>query len=277
MRLVKTPEEIRKIQGLFARNQHISTRNLVVTFETTPDAIRALLPPPLEPMPEPLGSAWVGEVANSNSVGPFVGAALYLRARFGDIVGNYCLTMPVSTPQAVTFGRELYGQPAKLARMIFERQDEFVWGSAERHEIRFLSLRGRLTGQAATGRQVTSTFHFKFSPRADGVGFDGAPLLIHETGESTVEKAERGRGELIFRDSPHDPVSDIPVTQVVDAVYTEGHTYTSARVLTEVDPEAFLPYSFGKTDAFDVVTEGTLMHVQAARRSRAGKGQWRNN
>ena len=60
MRLVKTPEEIRKIQGLFARNQHISTRNLVVTFETSPDAIRALLPPPLEPMPEPLGSAWVG-------------------------------------------------------------------------------------------------------------------------------------------------------------------------------------------------------------------------
>jgi acetoacetate decarboxylase len=277
LRLVKTAEEIKKIQGMFARSQHISTRNLTVTFETTPDAVRALLPPPLEPVPEPLASAWVGEIANSNSVGPFMGAALYLRARYGGLVGNYCVTMPVSTAPAVSFGRELYGEPGKLARIIFERQDEFVWGSAERHEIRFLSLRGRMTGHAATGRTATSVFHFKFSPRADGIGFDGPPLLIHVTGESTIEKAERGRGKLVFRDSPHDPISDIPVSQVVEAHYTEGHTYNSAHVLTEVDPDSFLPYSFGKTDAFDVVTEGTLLHVQAARRSRAGKGQWRNN
>jgi acetoacetate decarboxylase len=83
--------------------------------------------------------------------------------------------MPVDTPQAVSFGRELYGQPSKLAKIIFERQDQFVWGSAERHDVRFLSLRGRLTGHAATGRHQTSTFHFKFSPSADGSGFDGAP------------------------------------------------------------------------------------------------------
>jgi acetoacetate decarboxylase len=277
VRLVKTAEEIKKIQGMFARSHHISTRNLVVTFETTEKAVRALLPPPLEPTPEPLASAWVGEIANSNSVGPFMGAALYLRSRYGDTIGNYCVTMPMSTPQAVSFGRELYGEPSKLAKIIFERQDEFVWGSAERHEVRFLSLRGRMTGHAPTGRQQTSTFHFKFSPRADGMGFDGAPLLIHVSGESTIEKAQRGKGELVFRDSAHDPISDIPVSQVVEAVYTEGHTYNSAHVLTEVDPDAFLPYAFGRMDAFDVVTEGTLLHVQAARRTRTGKGQWRNN
>jgi acetoacetate decarboxylase len=55
----------------------------------------------------------VGEIANSNSVGPFMGAALYLRAKYGDLVGNYCVTMPMSTSQAVSFGRELYGEPGK--------------------------------------------------------------------------------------------------------------------------------------------------------------------
>lgn len=277
MRLVKTPEEIKKIQGLYARCQFLNTRNLLVAFETTPEAVRALLPPPLEPMPEPLGSAWVGEIGNSNSVGPFMGAALYLRARYLDTVGNYCVTMPMSTPEAVTFGRELYGEPTKLAKIIFERQDEFVWGSAARHEMRFMSMRGRLTGHAAIGRQHTSTFHFKYTPRADGVGFDCPPRLIHVTGDMNVEKAERGRGELVLRESPHDPVADIPIKQVVDAVYMEGHTYTSARVLCEVDEESFMPFAFGKTDAFEVVTEGTLLHVQAARKTRTGKGQWRNN
>jgi hypothetical protein len=43
-----------------------------------------------------------------------------------------------------------------------------------------------------------------------------------------------------------------------------------------VDPEAFLPYAFNKADAHDLVNEGTLLHAQAARKTRVGKGQWRN-
>jgi len=277
MRLVKSAEEITRIQSIFARTQLLNTRNLNVTFETTREAVEALLPPPLKPAPDPLGSAWVADVGNSTSVGPFSGAALYLRARYEDIVGNYCITMAVSTPQAMNFSRELYGEPTKLARIIFERQDEFVWGSAERHDIRFLSLRGRLTGHAAVGRRQTSAFQFKFLPRADGTGFDCPPLLIHTIGDETVTSAERGKGELILRDSPHDPIADIPVRQVIEAVYTEAHTYTSARVLCEVDPVAFLPFAFAKMDAFDIVTEGTLLHVQAARKTRNGKGRWRND
>ena len=277
MRFVKTSDEVKRIQAIYSRCQFLGTRNLTVLFETTPEAVKALLPPPLEPMPGALGSAWVGEIGNSNCVGPFLGAALYIRARYQDIVGNYCITMPMSTPEAVTFGRELFGEPKKLAKVVFEHQDDYVWGSAERHEIRYLSLRGRLTGAAATGRQETSSFFFKFMPRAGGSGFDYPPLLVHVTGDVNIEVARRGRGELIFRDSPHDPVADIPVTQVIEAVYTEGHVYTSGRVLCEVDPEAFLPYAYSKIDAYDVVAEGTLMHAQAARKTRQGKGQWRGN
>ena len=80
----------------------------------------------------------------------------------------------------------------------------------------------------------------------------------------------------MFRESPHDPVADIPVVQVIQAIYTQGHVYTSGRILCSVDPEAFLPYAFGKVDAFDVVAEGTLLHAQAARKTREGKGQWRS-
>jgi acetoacetate decarboxylase len=275
LRFVKTEDEIRRIQKTYSRCQYLATKNLTVAFETSPEAVRALLPPPLEPTTEALGSAWVGEIGNSNSVGPFMGAALYIRARYGDIIGDYCVTMPMSTPQSVTFGRELYGEPKKLAKIIFEQQDEHVWGYAERHEVRFLSMRGRMTGAAATGRRETSTFHFKFTPRADGIGFDCPPQLVHITGDTNIKVGKRGRGELIFRDSAHDPISDIPVRQVIEAVYTEGDVYTTGRVLCEVDPEAFLPYAFGKMDAMDLVEEGTLLHAQAARKTRQGKGQWR--
>jgi len=276
LRFVKSTEEVRKIQAIYARSQFLNTRNLTVTFETTPGAVRSLLPPPLEPMPEPLGSAWVADIGNSNCAGPFMAAALYVRARYKDIVGSYCVAMLVSTSEAVSFGSNLYGEPAKLANLTFESQDEFVWGFAERHQIRFLSLRGRLTGAAATGRREDSVFHFKFSPRPDGAGFDRPPQLVVVTSDITTVMAQRGRGELVFRDSPHDPIADIPVKQVIEAVYSEGHTYISARTLCEVDPDAFLPYAFTAADSFDVVGEGTLLHAQAARKTRAGRGRWRN-
>jgi acetoacetate decarboxylase len=276
LRFVKTNDEIRRIQSIYSRCQYLATRNLTVLFETTPEAVRALLPPPLEPTPEALGTASVGEIANSNCVGPFTAAALYLRARYEDIVGNYCIAMAASTPEAVTFGREFYGEPGKPARLVFDRQGEFVWGSAERHDIRYLSLRGRLVERSPAGRQATSSFHFKFMPRGDTSGFDGRPLLVHVTADAKIDKAERGRGEIIFRDSPHDPLDDIPVTQVIEALYTEGQIYKSARVLCEVDPDAFLPYAFAGLDALDVMREGTFLHAQAARKSRTGRGQWRN-
>ncbi len=275
MRFVKTTDEIKQIQAVYARPQFLGARTLTVLFETTPQAIKALLPPPLEPTPEPLASAWVGEIRNSNCVGPFLGAALYVRARYKDIVGNYCVTMPMSTSEAVTFGRELYGEPKKLAKVVFEREGDHVWGTVERHDIRYLSLRGRMSEKGPTGRQETSSFFFKFLPRPDGAGFDHPPLLVHVTGEAKVQLAEQGRGEVVLRDSPHDPVADIPVSQVIRALYTEGHTYTRGQVLCQVDPEAFLPYSFGKMDALEVVQEGTALHAQAARKTREGKGQQR--
>jgi acetoacetate decarboxylase len=275
LRFVKTADEIRDIQAIYARPNFMAVRSLTVLFETDPEALRALLPPPLEPTPEPLGTAWVGEIGNSNCAGPFFGAALFLRARYRDVVGNYCLTMPMSTDTALIFGRDLYGEPKKLARIVFEEQGEHIWGHAERFEIRYLSLRGRMEGPGRTGRLETSTFHFKYLPRPDGAGFDHPPLLVHVRGEVNVQSSRRGKGEVIFRDSPHDPVSDVPVTQVVEAVYTEGVSHSSGRVLCEVDPEAFLPYAFAKMDSMDVLTEATLMHAQAARRSRDGRGRWR--
>jgi hypothetical protein len=95
------------------------------------------------------------------------------------------------------------------------------------------------------------------------------------TTDLTVTTARRGRGEVIFRDSPHDPVIDLPVTQVLDAIYIEGHAYTTGRVIAEADRDAFLPYSFNGTDCTETTAEGTVLHAQASRQSRDGKGEWR--
>ena len=100
-------------------------------------------------------------------------------------------------------------------------------------------------------------------------------LLVHIASGGNIQAAQRGRGELVFRESPHDPVADVPVTQVIQAIYTEGVSYTSGKVLCEVDPDAFLPYAFGKMNSMYVIVEETLMHAQAARKTDEGCGRWR--
>lgn len=275
MRFVKSADEISSIQRVYSRSHHLGMRTLTVAFETEPSAVRELLPPPLQPAADPVGIAWAGEVGSSTCAGPYAAAGVAVRAQYQDVVGFYCVSNPVSSPEAVTFGREFYGEPRKLARMIFEAQDEHVWGSAERHEIRFLSVRGRCTHPAPTGRQESNMFYFKFLPRPDGSGFDSPPKLVVVTRDFSITHARRGRGELVFRDSTHDPLFDIPVRQVMDGVYTEGQGYTSGRILCDVDPDAFLPYAFGSIDSLETVAESTFLHAQAARRTTDGRGQWR--
>jgi len=275
VRFVQTAEDIERIQAIYSRSHELGLRTLTATFETTPETIAAILPPPLEPSPNPVGMVWVRDIGNSTTVGPYTEAGLAVRARYREITANYVLSLPVSTPAALLFGRDLYGTPSKLARVVFEEQDDHVWGSAERHEIRFLSVRGRCNEGAPAGRDETGFFYFKYLPRPDGTGFDSPPVLVHAIEDVALKTARRGRGEVVFRDSVHDPVSDIPVRQVIDAVYTEGHLYRSARVIATVDPKAFLPFAFIKRDDLGAVAEATVLHAQATRRTTEGKGQWR--
>lgn len=275
MRLIKSQQEIERLQAICYRLQFLGIRNLAVVFETDPDAAAALLPPPLQPAPQPTGLAWVRDIGNSSSAGPFRAAAVFLRARYGETVADYCVAMYKSDAGAVVLGRELLGEPARLARIVMEQNGEFVWGSAERHDIRFLSVRGRLTNKIAPARLASASFHFKYLPRPDGAGFEFPPLLVHVQQDFQVQSALSGRGELVFRDSPHDPLSDIPVRQVIQAVYSTGHIYQSARVLCQVDPDAFLPYAYNRFDSFDEIAEGSLLQAQASRRTGDGRGRWR--
>lgn len=264
MRLVRTPEDMRDLQAVLEAPQFLDGRYFTVWFETDPEALRALLPPPLEPTDRAVGNAWVGEVRASNCVGGFLGAALYLRARYKDIVGSYCLHMPMSTAEAITFGRELYGEPKKLAGISFERRGEQVQGSVERHGIRYMRFQGRLTGEGPAGRRETSIFHFKYQPRPDGRGFDHPPVLVHVKAEFDIKRAEEGSGELVLADSPHDPVADLPVLRVTGAMYTEGDIYTRGEILCEADPQAFLPYAFAKMDDFRLIARDAETAVRGA-------------
>ena len=55
-------------------------------------------------------------------------------------------------------------------------------------------------------------------------------------------------GNLVLRDSPFDPVADLPVRRLVSMVYEEGTTQSSGRVLRSVPAEWLLPYLHQRYD-----------------------------
>ncbi len=254
LRYVKTLEEVRRLQKLYAAPAFEQFRGVAASFRTDPDVVAALLPPPLEPASEPIVSVSVSHIGLSNTLQPFGAGGLNLRCRYEDIIGDYPLTMPMSTDSAVIFGRELYGEPKKVANIHVRRDGDEITGAIERYGRVYIEVRGRVVERLDPGESPeTSRFYFKFMPAPDGRGFDNDPVLVRVRHTGRTRLVERLAGEVLLRESPHDPVADIPIREMLSVNYSEGDTYTHGEILTRVPGESFLPYMFGKVDDLEIL------------------------
>ena len=98
------------------------TTSLTAIYETDPDAVAAVLPPPLEPTDQPLVRVTVATVDIGRGLPPFGAGTFAVQARHEGTVGNYPLVMPMTTEQSVIGGRETFGEPKKLAEVNITRK-----------------------------------------------------------------------------------------------------------------------------------------------------------
>lgn len=253
-RFLKSAEDVRRFQDVYATPSFLDIRTLAINFLTEPDVLAELLPPPLLPPAEPRISISVSEIRRSDCVGPFNGGSVNLACTYEGQAGLYCLAMPMSTDTAVIFGRELFAEPKKLADIRLEQHGKHVQGTVTRHGITYIDLRGTFDDEPVTVEQsgVSHHYYFKFLPAADGQGLAFDPQLVRVTHRGVTHRAAPGSGTITFRESPHDPLIDIPVVQVLGATLSEGETHTSAEVVTTVPAVQFMPYAYGKIDDITV-------------------------
>ena len=90
---------------------------------------------------------------------------------------------------------------------------------------------------------------FKALPAIDkGRAFDGDPLLVRLEWRQQHDEVRQVEGEVILRESPFDPVADLPVRRLVRMEYEEGGTQSSGKVLRSVPGEWLLPFLHGRYD-----------------------------
>jgi acetoacetate decarboxylase len=250
----KTAGEIRRIEERLRAPVFADARWLSVQYLTRPEIVREVLPPPLEAAAEPLVTAGIGTLGRSNCVGAFDGGMLCVRARYKDVEADYCLAMPMSTDVAIIFGRELYGEPKKQARVEFNSDGDVVRASVSRFGVPYMALEARLTDKVPIdGPTHADRFHFKFMHAANGAGLEFDPILVHAHFTQHVRTHRRGAGKVIFRPSHHDPLAEIEVVELRGATYFEGDIHAEARRLATVEAARFMPYAFQNIDDYSAV------------------------
>jgi acetoacetate decarboxylase len=118
----KSFEQIQKSISLKASFDNAEM--LIVLWLTKPDIVKKLLPPPLNPIDDPLVFCFVGNYPKTNFGLPY----------------KESVSMPVTDDMAMAGGRELGGYPKKIANIEYKKDNNLRSGWTERHGIRFMEL-----------------------------------------------------------------------------------------------------------------------------------------
>ncbi len=237
---------------------------LNVFWETPPEAVKKLLPAPLEPAEHPVAMAFVAWYPATNFDVTYRETALFIMARFRETEGSYCLSMSVTSDMAMAAGREMFGFPKKMADIHYHRDGNTVHGWAERRDIRFMEISATLDGEFNSpdaaellmkkgiqddGSFSGKAFNFKYFPAPEGGAFDYQPRLVIQETLFRPSEILLGKGAITITPSPYDPWIDVPVVRMLGAMYTRGNnSMLGGRVAAESDFMPFLPHAFLKWD-----------------------------
>ncbi len=247
----RVPEQQRN-REVEATTAKIWSTAVTVWWETDIDVIRAVLPPPLEPS-EPLARIRFATVNMGTGI-PVFGAGWFgVRARHGNVEGEYALFMPMTTEQATVGGRETFGEPKKIGGVAIDVTGDQLHARIERIGFPLAEVRGTLGDPIDIPARDKVDFYFKISPSPDGKGFDTEPALVHCRRH---EEAREGRvidGALELFESPLDPIVDIPVGRIVAMQFARVATTQEAEVVERVPADWLLPYVHQRYDDLSVL------------------------
>jgi acetoacetate decarboxylase len=247
MGFVKNAEEIARIQHALSHPRFVNGEMLSVDFLTDEAVVEHVLPPPLEPADAPRVTAMVGRW-QSNCVGDFFGGAIYVAARHDGVDGDYVLAMYMDNDVPTIYGRDLFGEPKKIARSGLHRHGERFQGWVERGGVRLIELHGQLETDLGASEAEGVNFNFKARPAADGAGLEEDAILTRATFQTIVTAGREGAGSVVLRGTVHDPLDELPVREVLRGRFLECDLIASCRAVARVPADVFLPYHHGRHD-----------------------------
>ncbi len=251
MGYVWSPEQIEAYEGYY-REVVYHFSGLSVGFTTTPEFVREVLPPCLEPPAEPRGvvalsfgrEEWNGvpTVAEEENVG-----GVWLWAKRDGVEGLYSLTVVVSGDMNVTTGRESWGMPKKRGESAFLHDGEQLYGYTERRGTRLIEVAATLGTELEPFAEECPLFELKGWIAPDGDGLQDDPSLVVFDTRTSYKRARCMEAALRLTGTLEDPVGDIPLVSVDEGLFYAGvETYRFRERVVLPDRDAYRPYIYGR-------------------------------
>lgn len=236
---------------------------LSVLYETSNEALEAIIPPGLKLRGRPLVEIALNNFHYTNFDVPYKEAALAIAVtdeRLG-IEGKLVVAMTLNTDMGSFLGREANGYPKKVGAIDSAYNGKEFTAYCARHGVCYASYSCNTSEKPNDPEyeELNSEFNKLLPFKPDhlaafnyiwpyGVRTRVKPLLQPMWLKMDVtESVKIGKGDVHLNWSRQDPWASLPVVKILGANVSTGNISlisSEEKYYTEIDPKAYLPYSF---------------------------------
>jgi acetoacetate decarboxylase len=195
---------------------------LVITYRSDMDAVRAVVPEPLEVV-EPLVKYEFIRMPDSTGFGDYTESGQVIPVQLKGEQGAYVHAMYLNDHPPIAGGRELWGFPKKLATPVLDYETDVVVGTLDYGKVRVAKAtmgfkhRTLEPGPILAG-VAQPNFLLKIIPHVDGTARICELVRYHMT-DVTLHGAWAGPASLELHPHALAPVANLPVREVLSAVH----------------------------------------------------------
>ncbi len=200
----------------------INREFLIITYRTDPDALRAVIPEPLQLM-DPIVKFEFIRMPDSSGFGDYTESGQSVPVIFNGMRGSYVHGMYLNDQLAIAGGRELWGFPKKSGSPQLGVQVDTLVGTLDYGKVRIAQATMGFKHREADHAMVLAAlaapnYLLKIIPHVDGSARI-CELVRYFTTEVTLKGAWTGPGSLELHPHALAPVADLPVLKVESALH----------------------------------------------------------
>lgn len=194
----------------------------VVTYRTDPEALRAVVPEPLE-IGEPLVKYEFIRMPDSTGFGDYTESGQVIPVTFEGVAGSYTHAMYLDDESPIAGGREIWGFPKKFARPTLSVAQDTLIGTLDYGPVRVatgtMGYKHRALDLAAVRRSLEAPgFLLKIVPHVDCTPRI-CELVRYRLEDLNIKGAWEGPAALELFEHALAPVARLPVREVLGAVH----------------------------------------------------------
>ena len=219
---------------------------LTVFWRTTPEAIAAVLPPPLRPT-VPLAAAQIYTMPDVEGIGVANECNVMVAAALGDpptVTGGFSTLLVLDSDAGVAHGREVHGQPKKLGSPSLRVDGDLVVARVVRNGIDILTATTPYKRQRSSVEAMRAYFDFAENLNYKLIpNIDGTPGLRQITARRlkkiNVHECWIGPATVELRPNAQAPVWQLPVVEPLAAFHWRADfTLETGRIVHDYLREA---------------------------------------